>query len=446
VGVLRLARREYAESLDALLRSGFWMDAAYVAERVLTLDELKSYVDRNWPAVATTNAAPAEQERPPVWPLNVRREIRYLLARRLTRMERGNEAFEYYPAEQQADFLALVEKLRIEGNGETSTNDRADALFAAARIVRNHGMELIGTEVEPDWHVHGGDYDEGVTVASRVTNEPSAVLVASQNELRRAQEHGVVPDARFHYRYEAAALAWEAAGLMPDNADLTARVLCTAGTWLKNRTPEMADVFYKSLVRRCRKTDIGELADRMRWFPDLDENGNPVPWTPEPPEEVEVTPSASDNPTAPGPGYWYVLHRGNTLQDVVEAVKASRQLTVTIEEIQNANPGAHPNRLKAGQKIFVPAPEGSVIPSPTPLAVPPSNNESSPEIPAPGNESGMAIESVQDDDNQTYTIRSGDSLFSIAHEFGCRVSDLLALNPELQEISRLKVGQKLRKP
>jgi len=49
LGVLRLARRQYTEALDALVRSGFWMDAAYVAERVLTLDELKVYVDRNWP-------------------------------------------------------------------------------------------------------------------------------------------------------------------------------------------------------------------------------------------------------------------------------------------------------------------------------------------------------------------------------------------------------------
>jgi hypothetical protein len=29
----------------------YWMDAAYVAERILTVDELKAYVDRNWPEV-----------------------------------------------------------------------------------------------------------------------------------------------------------------------------------------------------------------------------------------------------------------------------------------------------------------------------------------------------------------------------------------------------------
>src|SRR5579883_3100616 len=44
LGVLRLSRGEYVQALDSLLNAGFWMDAAYVAERVLTLAELKDYV------------------------------------------------------------------------------------------------------------------------------------------------------------------------------------------------------------------------------------------------------------------------------------------------------------------------------------------------------------------------------------------------------------------
>src|SRR6266581_6353182 len=37
LGVLRLSRGEYVQALDSLLNAGFWMDAAYVADRVLTL-------------------------------------------------------------------------------------------------------------------------------------------------------------------------------------------------------------------------------------------------------------------------------------------------------------------------------------------------------------------------------------------------------------------------
>ncbi len=40
--------------------------------------------------------------------------------------------------------------------------------------------------------------------------------------------------------------------------------------------PKTADVFYKTLVRRCRKSVLGDAADRQRWFPELDAQGNPV--------------------------------------------------------------------------------------------------------------------------------------------------------------------------
>jgi len=55
--------------------------------------------------------------------------------------------------------------------------------------------------------------------------------------------------------------------LMPDNSADTARVLWTAGGWLKDRDPKEADRFYKALVNRCRKTDLGREADGLRWFP-----------------------------------------------------------------------------------------------------------------------------------------------------------------------------------
>jgi hypothetical protein len=46
---------------------------------------------------------------------------------------------------------------------------------------------------------------------------------------------------------------------------------------LKQRDPEMADIFYKALVKRCRKTLMGQEADRIRWFPKLDEDGRWIP-------------------------------------------------------------------------------------------------------------------------------------------------------------------------
>lgn len=303
LGVLRLARREYAEALDALLRSGYWMDAAYVAERVLTTEELKTYVDRNWPAL-TGGKEETEIQPENEYAAGPREKIRYILGRRLARETTGTEARNYYPANFQQGFDSYIESLRAGRNENLSPAARANNLFAAAMIVRTNGMELFGTELEPDWAIYGGDYDLGSGYwPDRATNSSQAKInLADTNEIKRASSHGVDPGKRFHYRYQAAELVWEAAMLMPDNSDETARVLCAAGTWLKVRDPQAADKFYKALVRRCRKTAIGNQADKMRWFPVLDENGNPKPYKPRL-QAIKIAPATpSSMPNAAGAG------------------------------------------------------------------------------------------------------------------------------------------------
>ena len=282
LGVLRLARREYTEALNALLRSGYWTDAAYVAERVLTANELKTYVERHWSAAPSGDETPAaaeynepSDERSSTRPVG--EEIRYLLARRLVRLSRCDEARKYFPGQWLGKFDELVKTLSAGENKSLSAEQRAAGFFGAAKIARHDGMELMGTEVEPDWHIYRGDFDLSSIGAQRATNKTSAVLVASRGELGRVAQHRADPEARFHYRYQAAFLALEAAKLLPDNSDETARILCTAGSWLKNRDPQTADLFYKALVRRCRKTILGAEADRLRWFPQIDEQGNLIP-------------------------------------------------------------------------------------------------------------------------------------------------------------------------
>ncbi len=371
-GVLQLSRGEFAQALDALLRSAFWQDAAYVAERVLTTDELKTYVDQNWPMEESrTNAAPIDDSSPTLMPHGYWGEIRYLLARRLTRELRSREAREYFPKQLQASFDELVVALNAGWNEGSPAAQRAQALFVAAKIARTNGMELLGTELAPDWHINDGEFDKGLTWQMRATNSLAAVAsVASEEEIQRASRPQADPEERFHYRYQAAFLAWEAAKLMPDNADETARVLCTAGTWLKDREPETADLFYKSLVRRCRQTAIGAQADRMRWFPILDAAGNPKPYQPRRKETAPATsveesmePSLdtlreADNgetppATRPVPGRFYTVHFGDSISAIANAVSRLGQ-PLTPKEILEANPDLDPARLKVGQKILIP--------------------------------------------------------------------------------------------
>lgn len=328
-GVLHLARREYTESLDALLRSGFWMDAAYVSERVLSTQELKNYVDRNSDDLDASK----------------REAIRHLLARRLARAGDFDEARAYYPSNLLSSYDDMVSSFDAANNVELPKEQRTDAYLTAAAIFHTNGWQLLSTEMWPDW---GGSSSGwyGPTNNRQATN--SIVVTATDDELQRARQE-TEPSLQFHYQYQAAQLAWDGAKLMADNTDDKARVLCRAGSWLKARDAKAADYFYKELVRRCRKTAIGALADRMRWFPTLDENGDPLPWKP-------VSPRETNGPAKEIPGLWYELNRGNILQDVADVARQDHNIETTVALIQEANPEININRLKAGLKIFVPAP------------------------------------------------------------------------------------------
>ena len=299
LGLLRLARRQYVEALDALLRGGYWMDAAYVAERVLTTDELLRYVEKNWPAAS---AAIEDATLPPIDKLGPRPgedndayqhrvdeywagedqraelrkqgetnvHIRHLLARRLTRAERWAEAKTYFPRRYQAAFDAYARNLRLGRDHSQNKTVRAQALWEAARLSRYDGMELLGAELEPDWYAaEEGDFELATVSQVRDPHSQEKLTVSSADERERAKKNAVAPSKRWHYRYLAADLAWGAAELLPDESDETARVLCEAGSWLKARDPQVAERFYKALVRRCGKTELGSEAQRLHWFPKL---------------------------------------------------------------------------------------------------------------------------------------------------------------------------------
>ena len=278
IGAVQLGRGEYVAALDTLLHSvggaddhpgysdnvdymdpnRYWPDAAYIAEQVLTLAELKEFVDRRWPNPVPL---PAEGKSP-----GVDAKMRYLLARRLARQGKLEAAAPYYPSDQQDNFRRYTEALRRGNNLNMARPQRAEALWAVAQQTREQGMELLGTESDPDWASEGGSFDLGTTSADR---PKEGVNRAAPEELTRAASHRPTPDQRFHYRYHAADLAWKAAQLMPDQSDQTALALASGGNWIKNHDPKGADRFYKALVQRCGKTSLGKQAAVKHWLPEL---------------------------------------------------------------------------------------------------------------------------------------------------------------------------------
>ena len=277
LGALKLARRQFTEAFDALFRAGYWIDAAYVAERVLTIDELKQYVDRNRPETPPADWDPARVSNWKASGPEHGYNLRYVLGRRLARAERWQEARAYYPPKLLPVADRYVASIATSAETRQLAEVRAAALWNAARIARKSGMELLGTEVEPDWSAYAGAFDRSDDAAMRYDERVAPPLRPSPEELARVRAHTAIPDKRFHYRYRAANLTLQAAGLMPKNSDTAARWLCMMGRSIMDRGPKEADRLYKALVRDHGATELGWEADRLRWFPVIDAAGNLVP-------------------------------------------------------------------------------------------------------------------------------------------------------------------------
>lgn len=259
-----LARDDFAGALSASLQGGHWEDAAFVAERVMTADELIGFIEAKPIVPVLTDRWFGGHDSGDL--------LRHLLARRLARMGRFTAAETYFPAAWQLGFRTYVADTQIGFDSTRTAEVRAAAFWRAAVAIREHGMELLGTELEPDWAIWNGYYDEGRSVDRRrgKGEQPprrESIFQPSPLEAQRLGEQRA-PQKRFHYRYRAAELAWWAASLLPNDSDQTAEILATAGGWLKNRDPEAAKPFYQALVIRCGNTTLGRAAAVKRWFPE----------------------------------------------------------------------------------------------------------------------------------------------------------------------------------
>ena len=112
-------------------------------------------------------------------------------------------------------------------------------------------------------------------------------------------------------------------------------------------------------------------------------------------------------PVAPGPGpcqggFLYTIQAGDTYFSI------ARRFNVTVDQLDQANPGVNPDALRIGQQICVPT-----------------------QPPGPGPCQGTL-----------YTIRAGDTYFSLAQRFNVTVAALIAANPGVDP-NRLMVGQQI---
>lgn len=219
--VMALARGDYVDALAKLwpVSGTYWSDVAYIAERVLTVDELKGFVDANVPP-GKAGATPAAGT-----PFDSRTGLRDLLARRLMRAERSDEAIPYFSDAKTADAAKAYAAALKRAKSAWGKVDRAEALFQAATIARQNGMEVLGSEGPPDSYYTGGEFDGGL---GRDTLKGEYI---TNGENERFNASNVVPDERFHYRYVAVGEVNAAADLVPAKSQAFAAMLCHAVSW-----------------------------------------------------------------------------------------------------------------------------------------------------------------------------------------------------------------------
>ncbi|HET6223235.1 MAG TPA: hypothetical protein VFE11_13770, partial [Dongiaceae bacterium] len=266
LAVMRLSQGEYRDSLQLLfpVAGTYWGDIIYIAERVLTLDELKAFVDALPPAPATTqdqdNRAWGSSSSPVTG-------LRSLLGRRLVRAGRTSEALAYFPTklpggatgepdgnratvEDVRDYVGAIAAARPPSfEWPWQKASRAEAAFRLATMTRVQGMGLMGTSGPPDlWEVYGSfAYGFGQASPDGRAKSPSTLL--GPDEAHRFAASAPRPDARFHYRGIAVDQAVAAADLLPQRSQAYAATLCWAARYaIDSGDEEKATAIYKRYV------------------------------------------------------------------------------------------------------------------------------------------------------------------------------------------------------
>lgn len=281
LGAVQLKLGSFVKALDSFLRASeinypqaYWLDAVYLAERVLTVEELKKYVDRNWadPGLLPDPWADIVHKEKRDWGAAFTAEkIRYVLARRLTRLGRWQEARAYYPEKIRPLLDSYIQAIQRGNDESLSREDRIRAFWQAGDVARHDGQALMEIEIETDWMRINHGYELDKTSRVRLPPGPRQILGAAASERRRVEKHIEEAGSHFHYYYVALEHYRSAVSMMPDDNDETARRICEAGRWMRYFDPQAADFFYKAMVWRCWSRPLAREADIKRWFPQCDE-------------------------------------------------------------------------------------------------------------------------------------------------------------------------------
>ncbi|MGF6192325.1 hypothetical protein [Serratia sp. 2723] len=256
--ILALNRGDYLQAMDLMYRGkeNYWADVADIAERVLTIDELKGFVDKHAPA-PTTPLKPVKPNEYYGERITQEVQLRELLARRMMRAGRYDEAVNYFaiPNYRQTaqDFANLMKAAQDKA---ADKNARAKSYYQAAALLRSQGLDFTGYEMTPDYNIYGAGYSYvGDAFDTKDIKDKSWISAA---EAARAKKSLPDADNRFlHYRWQAAGLAQKAADLLPAKSQAYAAVLCNAAGWVIARDAKTGRALYQRYIKNGTQFEWG---------------------------------------------------------------------------------------------------------------------------------------------------------------------------------------------
>ncbi|MCK5903575.1 MAG: tetratricopeptide repeat protein [Cocleimonas sp.] len=295
--ILQLSRKDYLNALTVFYTVvnnnkdlndsmsyywvNYWPDTAYVAERVLTVRELKTFVDQNAPATPQIDIDSALKKNNKVPAV----ALRAVLARRMLRNNQLEEAIEYFDDKTLRSIAERYIDAVQRANSQWSTSStKAEAWYNAALIAKKNGLEILGFALSPDHAIVDGMYNQWGK--PHTSNEISPFL--SRNEHRRCNQSVAKPNLRFHYRLIASDYMLKAANLVPQSSQAFVALLCEATGWNNAMYPEHTQVLYQKYIKegayvpwaaffgtQCEKPDFSSATTRV-WEERYAKINNPI--------------------------------------------------------------------------------------------------------------------------------------------------------------------------
>jgi tetratricopeptide (TPR) repeat protein len=271
-GMLALSAGDILTALRHFDEGDFLTESFYVGECLLTIEELKEYVDRRQIPPNMGHGADDYSYYPLV-------NLRELLSSRLMRAGRLEEALEYVAPALRTQATNYVLLRRAAERTDVGARERADSHWRSALAVRQLGEIIqhapfgLSWSGSDGWHV-GYGYWPRVRLGQSMDDRlplPMEIIPAGKDETSRllswqSQHIDQADRSERDARYASFRHALEAVRLLPDNDPAGAEILQYAGNLLKYREPKAAVPAYRMLVTRFPQTPYGQHAIAKKWF------------------------------------------------------------------------------------------------------------------------------------------------------------------------------------